>query len=155
MFYFSAEMCNFMLFKALWTSLPGVDFFSPAQFFSLFSSHALSWQQLHSKLILCFVGILVWGARIHTAHKMICSRTFHTPTYISSDDIQGLRKSTNIFLLDLIRLHFTWENCDDIYLALAVFHLSFLSSCSLDSIFIQLQCLPLDFLLTPTHLLTH
>ena len=110
--FISAEMCNFMLFKALWTSLPGVDFFS-SKIFSLFSSHALSWQQLHSKLIPDSMFCLNISWKL-LARRMICSCTLHTPTQHSSDDTQFRKnREKHTFLLDLIHLHFTWENCDD------------------------------------------
>ena len=146
----AAEMCNFMLFKALWTSQPSVDFSLPDYFFSLFTSHALS--PGSSNCILnsswlqpwpCFAEALVGSIRAPRTEWFVVlySLSFHPSELrwhsemLVSFQILQLLLDTYTFLLAkriaLSRVHF---------------------SCSGVSIFIQLHCVLLpSHYLTPTH----
>ena len=149
MFYLCRNVQLYAL-QSLVNIFAGCGFFSPARFFSLFSSHALSWQQLHSKLILtrCFVWILV-GSPSHA--EWFVAVLFILPPSTARMTLSSGKIERNIlFLLDLIHLHFTWENCDDDTEFLPFSLLA--SSFSFVSIFKQLQRLPLSFL-TPTYIL--
>ena len=112
MFYLCRNVQLYAL-QSLLNIFAGCRFFSPAQFF--FCSHLTLWAGsnciLNSSLTRCFVWILV-GSSSHAEWFVAC--TLHTPTQHSSDDTQ-FRKNweKHTFLLDLIHLHFTWENCDD------------------------------------------